>query len=102
MKGFCEIYAFTMLATTVAVPSSVHAQIRELEGHPRSLEAFVDMCHATCAGDAGSDCSILGDLDRVPTQSNFLREQLKGDSKDHHRPREVRESSSAADAVSND
>ena len=46
--------------------ADVQARIRELKALARSLEAFVDSCDATCAGGAGPNCSILGDLGRAP------------------------------------
>jgi hypothetical protein len=50
----------------VAHVSDVRARISELEGLAVSLEALVDTSEATCASGAGSDCTILEDLSRMP------------------------------------
>jgi DNA-binding transcriptional MerR regulator len=41
---------------------AVRAKLAELKALERSIAAFVTNCDASCAGGAGPDCAILGDL----------------------------------------
>ena len=41
---------------------AVRAKMQELEALERSLASFVTACETSCAGGAGPDCVILGDL----------------------------------------
>jgi DNA-binding transcriptional MerR regulator len=43
---------------------AVRAKLAELKALERSIAAFVTSCDTSCAGGAGPDCVILGDLSK--------------------------------------
>lgn len=49
---------------------AVQAKMRELKQLERSLQSFVKCCDDRCAGGAGPDCVVLGDLARLTRKAS--------------------------------